>query len=347
MITSEKVKQFLKEHCNAEVVGIASASPFSTEDRKRVTDTLTVIGNANPTMSNTAVYDPEDFVEGARAVVVFGKNSYFGADPYRGNDRGESPHGAIGNFYLNQNILNRAMHHSSLFKGFMEGEGFKAESPFAGFPQKIKALEAGVGIRGKNTLILNKTHGSWMSLSTMITDAPLEPDEPLRGDCGACTRCMDACPTGALDTPYTVQVDRCIIYHLCHFKEEIPLKVRENLGVRIGDCTVCSDVCPYNTKLTINEEDRLPDDVIYPRLIPLMNIPEDDYEARYGSQFFGFIIGGRRYLRRNTAVALGNAQCAQAVPELERALRDEDQLVSSHAAWALEKINGVSTRHTT
>lgn len=340
MITSEKVKQFLREHCKAEVVGIASARPFSAEERQRVTDTLTRIGNANPTMSNTAVYDPEDFVDGARAVVVFGKNSYFGADPYGGNDRSGSPHGAIGNFYLNQNILNRAMQHSSLFKSFMEAEGFKAESPFAGFPQKIKALEAGVGIRGKNTLILNRTLGSWFSLSTMITDAPLEPDEPLRGDCGTCTRCMDACPTGALDSPYSIKVERCIIYNLCHLKEDIPLALREKMGVRIGDCTACSDACPYNKALAVNEDDRLPDDVIYPLIAPLMNMSEEEYEARYGSQFFGFIIGGRRYLRRNTAVALGNAQCARAVPELERAAGDDDPLVSSHAAWALEKING-------
>lgn len=340
MITSKNVKQFLQERCEAEVVGIASASPFSEEDKGRITATLETLGKANPAMDNVNVFDPEDFVDGARAIIVFGRNSYFGVDLYRGSSRGGVPRGAIGNFYLNENMLNKAILQSSLVIEFLKSNGFKAESPFAGFPQKIKALEAGIGIRGKNTLVINKKLGSWFSLSTIITDAPLEPDEPLKGDCGTCTRCVEACPTGALFTSYTIQVDRCIIYYLCHLKGEIPVNVREKIGVRIGNCTICSDVCPHNGELQVNKTDRLPDDMIYPELIPMMNMVEGEYERKYGSQMFGFIMGGRRYLRRNCAIALGNSGNERALPCLEIAAKDEDTLVRSHAEWAIDRIKG-------
>jgi epoxyqueuosine reductase len=339
MITSKDVKQFLRDKCEAVVAGIAPATPFSDEDKKRITTTLKIISEANPSMSSHDIFNPEDFVDGAKAVIVFGKNNYFGDDPYSGNDRSELPHGAIGNFYLNANILNKSAHTTSLLKEFLESKGFKAESTFAGFPQKIKALEAGIGMRGKNTLVINKGWGSWITLAIMITDAPLEPDEPVKEDCGTCSRCVDACPTGALSTPYNIEVERCIVYYLCHLKSEIPMDVREKLGVRVGNCTVCSDVCPYNKKLKINEEDKLSDDIIYPEIIPMVNMEEEEYQKRYGAQMFEFIMGGRRYVRRNCAVALGNAGSEKALPSLEIAARDEDQLVRSHAEWAIEKIN--------
>ena len=101
---------------------------------------------------------------------------------------------------------------------------------------------------------------------------------------------------------------------------------------------MCSDVCPYNKDLKINEQDKLPDDMIYPELAPLMNISEDEYEEKYGSNMFGLIMGGRKYLRRNVAVALGNAADDKALPCLESAAKDEDPLVRSHAEWAIEKI---------
>lgn len=338
MITAKDVKQFLKEQCKAEVVGIAPATPFSEEDKKRVTATMEILREANPAVSNTGIFDPEDFIDGAKSVIVFGANSFFGVDPYSDNSRSGMPRGAIGNFYLNQNILNRAMQDSSLVKEFMESNGFKVETPFTGFPQKIKALEAGIGTLGKNNLVINKKFGTWVSLLTIITDAPLEPDEPLEGDCGTCKLCVESCPTGALATPYAMQVDRCIIYYLCHLKGDIPVDARDKIGVRTANCTICSDVCPHNKALQINEADRLPDEMIYPELIPMMNISEDEYENKYGSQMFGFIMGGRRYLRRNTAVALGNSCNKNALPCLEIAAKDEDTLVRSHAAWAIEKI---------
>jgi len=340
MITTQNVKQFINEQCKADVVGIAPANPYSSKDKDRVNATLQILSHANPSMNNPKLFDPSDFLDEPRSVIVFGSNSFFGVDPYSADSSSTEPRGSIGNFYLNQNILNRSLNHATLVSQYLESHGFKADSPFTGFAQKIKALEAGIGFRGKNTLVLNKKFGSWISLLTIITDAPLEPDEPVQGDCGSCTRCIDACPTGALSAPYVYEADKCIIYYLCHLKTDIPENIRGKIGVRTGNCTICSDVCPRNRKLTVNEEDRLPDDVIYPRLIPIMNMTEEEYEEAYGAQMFGFIIGGRNYLRRNIAVALGNAGNKAALPCLEIAAKDEDPLVRSHAEWAIEKVKG-------
>jgi len=339
MITSEQVKAFLRDTCGAQAAGIATASPFSAQVRERYTKVLEILGSANPAVQEPVLFDSEDFLAGAKSVIVFGDNSYFGTNPYSRDIQQGEPRGAIGNFYLNDKILSRSIQNISRLTGFLESKGFKSDTPHVGFSQKVKALEAGIGFQGNNTLVINKTCGSWISLITVVTDAPLEPDQPLKYDCGEeCYRCVKACPTGALSTPTSYQVDKCIIYYLCHLKKEIPVDVRDKIGVKTASCTVCSDVCPRNKNLQINEDDKLPDDMIYPKLIPIMNITEDEYEARYGSQMFGYIMGGSTYLRRNVAVALGNSGSNKAVPCLETAARDKDPLVRSHAEWALNKI---------
>ena len=338
MITAKEVKEYLKKECKVDVVGIAPATPFSEEAKKRARATYATLREANPAVDYEEILDSEIFIEGAQSVIVFGENFYFGRNPYEQNNNGEEPRGEIGDFYLNGNILNKLVQQSSLITEFLEAKGFKAESAYLGFSQKIKAVESGVGKWGKNAILINKDLGSEFYLSTIITDASLEPDEPVQEDCGKCNLCVEACPTGAISTPYTYQIDKCIIYYLMHLKDEIPPEVRDKLGLKVGTCGICRNVCPHNRHLRINETDKMPDDDAYPELIPLMNISEDEYEERYGAQMFGFIMGGSRYLRRNVAVALGNARNAKALPCLEIAAKDEDTLVRSHAEWAIEKI---------
>ena len=219
-----------------------------------------------------------------------------------------------------------------------QSNGYKFESTYLGFSQKIKAVESGIGRWGKNTVIINDRLGSGCYLSTIVTDAPLEPDDPAKGDCGNCNICVEACPTGALSNNYTYDLSKCIIFDLMHRKDDIPMDVRDKTGYKIATCGICVEVCPCNKNLKLNEEDKLPPDVIYPELIPLMNMSEAEYDKRYGELMFGFIMGGSRYLRRNVAVALGNCGNKKALPCLEIAAKDEDPLVSSHAEWAIEKI---------
>jgi epoxyqueuosine reductase len=338
MLTSEQVKEYLRKECHADVAGIATAAPYNDVDKNRAAAHYTILRNANPAVDYEEILDPEVFVGGAKSVIVFGDNFYFGNFPYNETAATEAPRGIIGNFYLNSNILEKLMHKTTLISEYLQSNGYQTEPTYLGFSQKIKAIEAGIGSWGKNTLTNNKKLGSEFFISTVVTDAPLEPDSPIQMDCGNCNRCVEACPTGAIATPYTYQIDKCIIFYLMHLKEEIPLAVRDKLGLKIGTCGICSDVCPYNNNLTINTEDKLPDEDVYPELMPLVNISEDEYERRYGAQMFGFIMGGSRYLRRNVAVALGNTGNKKALPSLEIAAKDEDPLVRSHAVWAIEKI---------
>ena len=344
MITKEKVKSFIRENCNPLLIGISEATPFGDDDRERFSKCMKSLKEGNPIHTNDQLFDCMDFVEDAKSVIVIASNSYFGEMPSNDKKGGKVPVGEIGNFYMNEKILNSGMENTGKIANFLKNNGFEAQTPFVGFNQKIKASEAGIGKFGKNTLIFNKNFGSWITLSTIITNAPLEPDSPAKGDCGDCNLCVEACPTGALSKHYNLDVSKCITFFLCHLKKEIPREYRDVIGVRVGNCTICSDVCPYNKGLKVNEKDKMPDDVIYPELIPLLNISEEEYEKKYGAKFFDFIMGGRRYLRRNVAIALGNSGSEEALPELFKALEDEDNLVRSHAAWALGKIGGEKAR---
>ncbi len=345
MLTKEKVKNFIQENCNPYLTGISSASPFSDTDRERFRNCMSALKAGNPIHSNEKLFNCTDFIEDAKAVIVIATNSYFGKSPQK-TDWAKNPIGEIGDFYLNDNIINSGMEKTGKIVNFLKSNGFEAEVPFVGFSQKAKAAEAGIGKIGKNTLVINKKYGSWLTLSTIITNALLEPDTPEKDDCGRCNICVEACPTGALSKPYNLNVSKCITYFLCHFKMEIPKEYREAIGVNIGNCTICSDVCPYNKQeLAINIKDKMPDEVIYPELIPSLNISEEEYQQKYGIKFFDFIMGGRRYFRRNVAIALGNSKCKEAVPELLKALEDEDELVRSHTAWALGKVSGEKAKN--
>src|SRR3954469_17609929 len=107
------------------------------------------------------------------------------------------------------------------------------------------AARSGVGFYGKNTLLITRRHGSWVVLGTLVTDVVLEPTPPLDLDCGECRLCIDACPTGALDTPGTLDATKCLSYW-SQAPAAIPEDYREPLGAQVYGCDICQDVCPWN-----------------------------------------------------------------------------------------------------
>ncbi len=112
--------------------------------------------------------------------------------------------------------------------------------------EKAWAQRSGVGWQGKNTLIINKSAGSFFFIGVILTDLEMEPDPPETDHCGACSNCISACPTGALDIPYQLNIPKCISYLTIESKEEIPEELKEKLKDRIYGCDICQDVCPYN-----------------------------------------------------------------------------------------------------
>ncbi|RPI20321.1 MAG: tRNA epoxyqueuosine(34) reductase QueG, partial [Acidobacteria bacterium] len=203
--------------------------------------------------------------------------------------------------------------------------------------EKAWAVKAGLGWQGKNTNVLNRRLGSWFFLGEIITDLELEPDAPGRDYCGSCTRCIDACPTRALE-PYLLDGRRCVSYLTIELRGDIPEELREGCGPWIFGCDICQEVCPWNRKSPFSSEPEFERrlDVAETRLVPLSRMTPEEFSQRYRQT--AIKRSKWRGLMRNTAVALGNSGNPEVAPELGRLLDDPDPMIRRHAAWALARI---------
>jgi epoxyqueuosine reductase len=198
------------------------------------------------------------------------------------------------------------------------------------------AMRAGLGWIGKNTLVLDRGAGSYFFLAELLTDLELD-DPPLPADhCGTCTRCMSACPTGALDVAYAMDPRRCLSYLTIEHRGPIPVELRARLENWIFGCDLCQTACPWNAAATE------PDAWLSPSLPALLALDESGFRARFGRS--AVTRAKRRGLLRNVAVALGNSGNPEAVPALASALADPEPLVRGHAAWALGRLGSPGAR---
>ncbi|WP_018077280.1 tRNA epoxyqueuosine(34) reductase QueG [Thiobacillus denitrificans] len=200
------------------------------------------------------------------------------------------------------------------------------------------ASKAGLGWRGKHTLLLNRRHGSWFFLGEIYTDLPLPVDAPETVHCGSCQACLDVCPTQAIVAPYTLDARRCISYLTIELKGSIPPELRPLLGNRIYGCDDCQLVCPWNR---FAQAAALPDFGVRngldsAQLVDLFAWSETDFNERLAGSPIRR-IGHVRWLR-NIAIALGNAPPS---PEIQAALgarlQHPSELVREHVAWALQR----------
>jgi epoxyqueuosine reductase len=208
------------------------------------------------------------------------------------------------------------------------------------------ATRAGLGWRGKHTLLLTREGGSWFFLGEIYTDLPLPVDRPPADHCGVCQRCIDVCPTRAIVAPYQLDARRCISYLTIEHKGAIPEPLRPLIGNRIFGCDDCQLVCPWNKFARTAE---VPDFEVRngldaARLAELFRWSEQDFLHRtQGSAIRR--IGHQRWLR-NIAVALGNAPpSADALAALEQTRDHRSALVREHVAWAIERQGTAGTRH--
>ena len=207
------------------------------------------------------------------------------------------------------------------------------------------ARKAGLGWRGKHTLLLTRESGSWFFLGELYTDLPLPVDGAVTEHCGTCAKCIDICPTKAIIGPYKLDARRCISYLTIEHKGAIPLELRPLMGNRIYGCDDCQLVCPWNKFATVTAESDFAvrnglDNVT---LVELFLWSEADFKRHLeGSPIRR--IGHERWLR-NIAVALGNALAKAGTSDsrtpimaaLEGRQDHPSILVREHTAWALEQ----------
>ena len=199
------------------------------------------------------------------------------------------------------------------------------------------AVRAGIGWRGKHTLLLDRT-GSWFFLGEVYTDLPLPPDAPADEHCGTCRRCIDVCPTRAIVAPYQLDARRCISYLTIEHKSAIPEELRPLIGNRVYGCDDCQLVCPWNGfAQPTHEADFQPRNGLdRATLVQLFSWTEAQFDERLAGSPIRR-IGYERWLR-NLAVGLGNASSTAEVVAALRARADHPSaLVREHVRWALSR----------
>lgn len=224
-----------------------------------------------------------------------------------------------------------------------DGLQFRVVTDSAPLMEVELATKAGLGWRGKHTLLLNREAGSFFFLGEILINLPLPVDEPVQSHCGTCQACIDICPTQAITAPYQLDARRCISYLTIEHRDAIPEEFRRAIGNRVYGCDDCQLVCPWNkyaqlsTVADFSERHSLGSAT----LLELWAWSEVQFTERHaGSPILR--IGYERW-RRNLAIALGNALAAsidantkmRILEQLQSALPKASPLVAEHIAWAL------------
>lgn len=287
--------------------------------------------------------NPKKLQKSARSVISLGV-SYYGGDHPENIGAGHVARYAWGRDY-HDSIKERLLR----LRGDIEAElgtRVKARAFTDAVPllERSAAQRAGLGFFGRNACLISREVGSYFFIADLIIDLDIEPDAPGEGTCGRCSRCMDACPTGAIREPGVVDARLCISYLTIENRGDIPPDLRERIGDRAFGCDICQEVCPYNkTKARkTGWSDFLPEAGAGPYL-DLREViavrTEEEFERRFGGT--ALTRPGRAGLVRNCCVVAGNLRLGSVLPALEEALRSDDSpVVRGHAAWALGRIDG-------
>jgi epoxyqueuosine reductase len=231
--------------------------------------------------------------------------------------------------------------------------------------ERVYAQHAGLGWQGKNTCLLDAELGSFFFVGVLVTNLELAPDTPLADACGACTLCLEACPTGALVEPYVMDARRCISYLTIELRDAIPEEFRPAVGRHVFGCDICQDVCPYNRKARVadaaafqprqieNRKSKIENgpsqtaghespvtshqSLFHPPLAWLASLTEEDFKQVFRTSA---VKRARwRGLVRNALVAMGNSGNPKFRSVLEKFAASPDPLLREHAEWALAELS--------
>jgi len=212
--------------------------------------------------------------------------------------------------------------------------------------ERIYALCAGIGWIGKNTCILDQQLGSWLFLGVILTGLELSSARPVtlpEDRCGSCTRCLDACPTGALVAPYQMDASLCISYLTIEKRGPIPEPLRSQMGRQVFGCDICQDVCPWNRRAPMSADAELAvrPELVNPALAWLAELDAESFRSWFRqSPVQRTKLGG---LLRNVAIAMGNSGLAGYVPKLREWAGAPDPVLAEAAQWALARLSSAET----
>lgn len=291
--------------------------------------------------------DPQAVLPGARAVVVLGMN-YFRSQESGVRSQEEeaatppdsSPAGRIARYAWGDDYHDLVEKKLEALDAWLRERGGAQRCYVDTGPvlERDFAALAGAGWHGKSTMLIHPKLGTWFFLAEVLTTLALEPDAPMPDHCGRCTRCIAACPTGAITAPRQLDARRCISYLTIELKGTIPLEFREAIGGRIYGCDACLDACPWNRFAQQSRETAFAarDFVHGWTLRDFLALDDDAFRALFRKSPIKRIK--RRGFLRNVCVALGNVGTRDDLPALELAARDPEPLIAEHAAWALARL---------
>jgi len=325
-----------------DLVGFTSAAPLEQSGRLHAWVAQGFAGEMGYMSRNLEKrVDPARVLPGVRSIIVLGLNYYTSpsiSEPAPG-------HGWISRYAWGQDyhtVLGDKLKALVAFIRELEGPDLQARWYVDTGPilERELAWRAGLGWPGKNTVLINRRRGSWLFLGAILLNRELAYDAPATAHCGTCTRCLVACPTGALVAPGMLDARRCISYLTIELHGPIPHELRPMMGTHIFGCDICQVVCPWNRRAPVSSEAAFLPRAGFaaPELVPLLRLSEDDFRTRFRDSPVS--RAKRRGLLRNVAVALGNLRDPQALAALESVLHDPEPLIRRHAAWALGRIGG-------
>jgi epoxyqueuosine reductase len=200
--------------------------------------------------------------------------------------------------------------------------------------ERAFAAAAGIGWIGKNGCLIDAAQGSWLLLAFIVTDLDLPPDAPAAEQCGACVRCLEACPTGALREPRVLDASRCIAYWTIEHRGAFPDGAKALLGPHVFGCDVCQEVCPWNAPLADAGAPAMA--VPPPSRLELLGMGKGAWRRRFGTSAVNRAT--RRGLQRNAAVAAAIADDRACLPALADAVRVAEPGLADAARWALGRL---------
>jgi epoxyqueuosine reductase len=333
-----------------EIVGIARADSPLTDDFARYEAFLDAghHGDMAYLEADREVrrsLDGPGMLEGARSVVCVAR-SYKRSDAELDSDRGLAS--SVAQYARGQDYHNGLRKKLRKLAAYVRGlgDGISARPLIDDAPvlERAWAARAGLGFVGKNGLLIVPGHGSFVLLGEVVTTLELDADDPIPGRCGACTLCLDACPTAAFPSPFVLDARKCIAYLTIEAKSVAPAPLREAIGTHFFGCDVCQRVCPFNRGRSEGNDLRPFRPQAELEALTLDEVLSLD-EERFARLKAGSPIGrpGRDGLRRNAAIALGNRGEVGDRLTLQQHRDDPSAEVREAVRWALAMLDEHAT----